>query len=112
MDPITNNQMNSMYQSPLGQQPVHRTSIVSIIILLLIAIIVAVLGFGRISSMKEEQAKMMQKDAEQAQMLQKQAQSQAAFDAQVEADANILTDLENISSDTNDEDMKDLESAF
>ncbi len=112
MDPITNNQMNSMYQAPLGQQPVHRTSIVSIVILLLIAIIVAVLGFGRINSMKEEQAKMMQKEAEQAQMIQKEAQNRAAIQAQAEADANILTDLENISSDTNDEDMKDLESAF
>lgn len=109
MDPITNNQMNSMYQAPLGQQPVHRTSIISIIVLLLIAIIVAVLGFGRINSMKEEQAKIMQKEAEQARMIQMQAQSAAAAKAE---EASILSDLENVSSETNDDDIKSLESAF
>lgn len=109
MDPITNNQMNSMYQAPLGQQPVHRTSIISIIVLLLIAIIVAVLGFGRINSMKEEQAKTVQKEAEQARMIQMQAQ--AAANAKAE-EASILTDLENVSSETNDADIKSLESAF
>lgn len=109
MDPITNNQMNSTYQAPLGQQPVHRTSIVSIIVLLLIAIIVAVLGFGRINSMKEEQAKTVQKEAEQARMIQTQAQ--AAANAKAE-EASILSDLENVSSETNDDDIKSLESAF
>jgi Tfp pilus assembly protein PilO len=109
MDPITNNQMNSMYQAPLGQQPVHRTSIVSIIILLLIAIIVAVLGFGRINSMKEEQTKMMQKEAEQARMIQMEAQATAAAKAD---EASILTDLENISVDSNAEEIADIEAAF
>lgn len=109
MDPITNNQMNSMYQAPLGQQPVHRTSIVSIIVLLLIAIIVAVLGFGRINSMKEEQAKMIQKEAEQARMIQVEAQATAAAKTN---DASILTDLENISSETNTQDIAEIEAAF
>lgn len=109
MDPITNNQMNSMYQAPLGQQPVHRTSIVSIIVLLLIAIIVAVLGFGRINSMKEEQAKMIQKESEQARMIQMEAKATAAAKAD---EASILTDLENISSETNDEDIAEIEAAF
>ncbi len=112
MDPITNNQMNSMYQAPLGQQPTHRTSIISIIVLLLIAIIVAVLGFGRINSMKEEQVKMMQKEAKQAEMIQMEAKNRAAIRARAEADANILMDLENISSGSNEEDIKSLESAF
>jgi amino acid permease len=109
MDPIINNQMNSMYQAPLGQQPVHRTSTISIIILLVIAIIVAVLGFGRINSMKEEQAKIMQKEAEQARMIQVQAQSAAAAKA---SEASILTDLENISSESNDGDIAEIEAAF
>lgn len=109
MDPIANNQMNSMYQAPLGQQPVHKTSIISIVILLLIAIIVAVLGFGRINNMKEEQAVMMQKEAEQAQMIQMEAQATA--DAKAD-EASILTDLENISSETNDGDIAEIEAAF
>lgn len=109
MDPITNNQMNSMYQAPLGQQPVHRTSIVSIIVLVLIAIIVAVLGFGRINSMKEEQAKMIQKEAEQARMIQMEAQATAAAKAN---EASILTDLKNISSETNTQDIAEIEAAF
>ena len=109
MDPITSNQMNSMYQAPLGQQPTHRTSIVSIIILLVIAIIVAVLGFGRIDSMKEEQAKAIQKEAEQARMIQMEAQAAAAAKA---SEASILTDLENISAETNDGDIAEIEAAF
>lgn len=109
MDPIVNNQMNSMYQAPLGQQPVHRTSILSIIVLLLIAIIVAVLGFGRINSMKEEQAKMMQKEADQARMIQMETQATAAAKAD---EASILTDLENISTESNDADMAEIEAAF
>lgn len=109
MDPITNNQMNSMYQAPLGQQPVHRTSIVSIIVLLVIAIIVAVLGFGRINSMKEEQAKMIQKESEQARMIQMEAKATAAAKAD---EASILTDLENVSSETNAGDIAEIEAAF
>ncbi len=109
MDPIVNNQMNSMYQAPLGQQPVHRTSILSIIVLLLIAIIVAVLGFGRINSMKEEQAKMIQKEADQARMIQIETQATAAAKAD---EASILTDLENISTESNDKDIAEIEAAF
>lgn len=109
MDPIVNNQMNSMYQAPLGQQPVHRTSILSIIVLLLIAIIVAVLGFGRINSMKEEQTKTIQKEAEQARMIQIETQATAAAKAD---EASILTDLENISTESNDKDIAEIEAAF
>lgn len=112
MDPITNNQMNSMYQAPLGQQPVHKTSIITIIVLLLITIIVTVLGFGRIKNMKEEQVKMIQKEAKQAEMIQMEARKQAAIKAQAEADANILSDIENVSSTSIEQDIKSIESAF
>ena len=55
MDQVKN-QMNSVYQAPM-QQGGHKTSLLSIIVLLIIAIIVAVLGFGRINALKQEDAR-------------------------------------------------------
>lgn len=102
--------MNSMYQAPVGQHPSHRTSIASIVILLIIAIIVAVLGFGRISNIKEEDARA-KADAE---MQQQSAQSRVqAEQAQRAQDANMLNDLNEISStSTTVEEKSQIDSAF
>ena len=109
----TSNQMNSIYQSPLGQQPVHRTSIISIIVLLLIAIIVAVLGFGRINNMKEEEARMMQQEQEASRMRTEQMQNQTQTTEQTsDASADVLLELNSMDGDTNDADIKTMESAF
>lgn len=108
MDPKINNQMNSMYQAPVGQ-PTHKTSIVSIIILLIIAIIVAVLGFGRINNIKEEDAKAKSQATAQQQATQARTQAIQARKAQ---DANILNDLNDISADASAEDMTKIDSSF
>ncbi|MCF7865259.1 MAG: hypothetical protein K9M11_02030 [Candidatus Pacebacteria bacterium] len=109
MDPKTNNQMNSMYQAPVGPQPEHKTSIVSIVILLIIAILVAVLGFGRINNLKEEAAKINNQNM----MQQKSAQDrQRAEQAKKVEDASILNDLDNISADENAEDMTKIDASF
>ncbi len=109
----TSNQMNSMYQSPLGAQPKHKTSVLSIVVLLLIAGIIAVLGFGRINNMKEEEMKMMQQQADQARMMQEQNQAtDNSAAAEDDASADVLVELEAMDADTNDADIRTMESAF
>ena len=112
MDPFnTTNQMNSMYQPPVQQAPKHRTSLVAVIVFLIIAIIVTVLGFGRINSMKEEDARLQSEQARQAQMT---AQKNAQIRAQNEAisEESILKDLENINSSSNTADVTAIEAEF
>jgi uncharacterized protein HemX len=109
MDPISNNQMNSMYQAPAGKSPEHKTSTLSIVILLIIAIIVAILGFGRINNLKDEDAKLKQQDSMRQQSEQSRARAEQNRKAQ---DANILNDLNDISADTSASEMTKIESSF
>jgi predicted Holliday junction resolvase-like endonuclease len=110
MDPISNNQMNSVYQAPVGKQPAHRTSIVSIVILLIIAIIVAVLGFGRINNIKEEDARAKAELDTQQQSAQAQVKAEQARRAQ---DANMVNDLNSISStSTTVQEKSQIDSSF
>lgn len=87
MDPVKN-QMNSVYQAPM-QQGGHRTSLLSIIVLLIIAIIVAVLGFGRINALKQEDSRARMNT--QTQPTAQRAVPSPAVDVSVELDA-ILSD--------------------
>lgn len=109
MDPMNNNQMNSMYQSPLGQQPKHKTSIISIIVFLLIAIIVAVLGFGRINTIKEETDKLEMQNAKAAQEMEVKTK---AMEEKQKDEANILSDLDAINIESNASDIAEIEAAF
>ena len=91
MDPITNNQMNSMYQAPLGQQPVlqdfnyhyncsttHNNYSYST-------------WFWTIKN-KEEKVKMIRR-SQASRDDSNGSTKQAAIKAQAEADANILSDI-------------------
>lgn len=111
MAPISKNQVNSVYQAPLGQPTGHRTSTVAIVILLVIAIIVAVLGFGRIKNIKEEETKLRNKQ---------NAEMQAAYNRlrvqqeNQKRDASIISELENINANASSstEDIATIEAAF
>ncbi|MBP6974338.1 MAG: hypothetical protein KBB54_00125 [Candidatus Pacebacteria bacterium] len=112
MDPIVNNQMNSMYQAPL-QSAGHRTSILAVIVLLLIASIIAVLGFGRIKNMKEEDMKAQQAaSVVQAQNEAMQKQNAQNADNIATDDESILLDIEAVSGASSDADMKVIEAEF
>lgn len=92
-----------------SSQPTHKTSIVSIVVLLIVAIIVAILGFGRINSIKEEDAKIKKQNAAQQQSAVSRAQAEKMQKAQ---DANILKDLTDISTGASAEDMTQIETSF
>jgi uncharacterized protein HemX len=109
MDPINNNQMNSMYQSPLVQQPKHKTSVVSVIVLLLIASIVAVLGFGRVNTIKEEADKLELQNAKTSQEMESKTK---AMEEKKKAEANILSDLDAINIESNASDIAEIDAAF
>lgn len=97
MDPVKN-QMNSMYQAPM-QQGGHRTSMLSIIILLIIAIIVAILGFGRINALKQEDAR--------ARMNPPVSKAQPSPKVDVSAELDTV-----LSNDTSASDTSDIDAAF
>lgn len=91
------NQMNSMYQSPLQQNNSHKSSLWAMIIFLIIAIIVAVLGFGRIGALKDEDAAARQaaKQAAEASMKKQQADNIDVFaeiNTTIESDSKSDTD--------------------
>lgn len=112
MDPFnSNNQVNSMYQPPVQQNQGHKTSVVAILVFVIIAVLVAVLGFGRIHNMKEEDAKAAAEQARQAQIT---ANKNAAMKAQAAklSEDNILKELNAIDSASNTEAIKAIESAF
>ena len=101
MDPVKN-QMNSVYQAPM-QQGGHKTSILSIIILLVIAIIVAVLGFGRINELKQEDARAS---------MDNQTQPTVQHAAPAPA-VDVSAELDNVTSnDTSASDTSAIDAAF
>lgn len=79
-----------MYKSPMGQSG-HKSSVLALIILLAIAIIVAVLGFGRIKTIKQEEARNAAMKAQQMNM-KPQARQQAPIDVYSEIDAALNSD--------------------
>lgn len=89
MNPV--NQMNSMYQSPLQQNNSHKSSILAIIIFLIIAIIVAVLGFGRIGTLKNEDAAARQSNKQNTKT-QQDVNVFSELDATLAADSKSDTD--------------------
>lgn len=99
-----------MYQPPAQQQG-HKTSVVAILVFVLIAILVTVLGFGRINSMKEEDARLQAEQARQAQIT---ASKNAAMKAEAEklSEENILNELNTLDSASNTADIKAIEAEF
>jgi type II secretory pathway pseudopilin PulG len=93
----------------LTQQPTHKTSIVSIIVLLVIAIIVAILGFGRINSIKEQDLNANRQNAAQQQSAISREKAEQIRKAQ---DANILKDLNDISTESSADEMTKIEASF
>lgn len=82
-----NNQMNSMYKSPLKQSG-HKSSVLALIIFLVIAIAVAVLGFGRIKTIKQEEAQAEAMRARQMNM-RPQVRKEPETDVFTEIDATL-----------------------
>lgn len=93
----------------LTQQPTHKTSIVSIVILLIIAIIVAVLGFGRINNIKEQDVQAKKQAMTQQQAAESRMKAEQMRKTQ---DANILNDLNGLSAESSAEEMTKIESSF
>ncbi len=94
------NQMNSIYRPMTPRPKGHRTSLIAIIVFLIIAIIVAVLGFGRIKDIKHDDA---QRGAQQ--------NSQAPRSAPL-SDSQVYSEIEAVSTTDISGDTEGLDSEF